>query len=91
MLTHVHTDTHIHSHSHIISLCQNRTFITPDKIPAAECCDKHACGHMGRVASDYFSGDDDEILVSAAGVILGVTLVPAGLSQFCTDTLNPVQ
>lgn len=28
---------------------------------------------------------------SPAAVILVVTLVPAGLSQFCTNTLNPVQ
>lgn len=31
------------------------------------------------------------VCVSPAAVILAVTLVPAGLSQFCTNTLNPVQ
>lgn len=37
------------------------------------------------------TGGDDDGLVSANGVLLGFTLVPAGLSQFYKDSLNPVQ
>lgn len=57
----------------------------------AECCDKHVSGHLQCVPFYYFNGDDDDSLVSADGVPIGVTIVPAGLSQFCKDTLNPVQ
>ena len=76
--------------THIISLCPNRKFITPDKILAAECY-KHVCGHVWCVNSDHFNGDSGDSLVNVDGVTSGVTLVPAGLSQFCKDTLNPVQ
>lgn len=43
------------------------------------------------VISHYFDGNDDARLVGPVVVMLGVTLVPAGLSQFYKDTLNPVQ
>lgn len=75
-----------------MSRIANSSLLSP-KLPAAECFDKHVFfwSFLRRIPYDYIKGGCDDVLVGAVGVILGVTLVPAGLSQFCKITLNPVQ
>lgn len=54
---------------------------------------RHLCAvkNMLVTVQDYFNGDDDGGIISPVAVVLGVSLVPAGLSQFCKVSLNPVQ